>query len=1685
MVIITGLAIVLFAGHLTTSPLPGSHIASTSMPVRNHPVIHVDNQPHTPATSLLSPSTLTPPLPVPPQFTAVPPISGITLDSQTTPVPAATNLTRITTIIRSDFKYPLLRIEELRRRDSSVTHPVVIGRNIMVADHVLVRTRPNVSAPSLRSLCSRHNIRIRKALASPGYYLLATSSTDPDALPQLIAALSAETNTLLYAEPDHILHITETIPNDPGLSDLWGLHNSGQSDGAEDADIDAPEAWDITTGTTDVIVGIIDTGTDLTHPDLASNIWVNPLESANGIDDDGNGYIDDINGWDFVADDNNPSDANSHGTHVAGTIAASGNNFLGVVGVTWRCRIMPLRFLDAGGNGSTSDALDALHYASDMRRRGINIRATNNSWGGGGDQALSDAIRESGDAGLLFIAAAGNSAGNNDASPFLPSSYPWDNIIAVASTDRRDALSGFSCYGATSVDLAAPGSEIYSTIPGGYGLKSGTSMATPHVSGVAALLWSAWPDAGCADVRNAILSGADRIPALAGKTVTGGRLNARNALLKLFHVAHTPQQNTCNTGNPYPLSASIVPSSLVDTNQVWLFWNTDDSTNFTPSLLLPGETNCFTGAIPIQPEGTTISYWIKAVSSTGDTAAHPTNAPASVHRFTIMPAMDLTVSGSPDSCGSVTPDYGSHTFPSGMVVEAAASLHSAPSNNARWACLGWTGSGSIHAAGTSNTTTFTLSQPSSIEWLWAREYALLQTSSVSGALSTTTWWKTNTTGATIIAPDAASIDGTNYLFAHWTLDGARQPDSTQTSVNPVTGITMDGSHQATAVYLPETLDADSDGMNDWWELRHFGSTNAAPGSDDDNDGFSNLAEFLDRTSPSDQGNIPTPPVIQHTPVADPREHPAPFQLSATITDNFEVAQVTLEWSKSGSPAQSSPLLLDKVANMYTGELPPPGTNGDVFTYWILARDQLGLTATNGPNVVHVNYPLLRISPSSLSPVLHPGSTTNLPFLLSNLGNTNMFADITLVPAGYSNAFDNGVTGWTSSGAGNLWNLSTNLAFSPPSAWYSGNPATRIYTSSMHACLDTPPLYLGSNSWMTFRYWLKCELDTQYWRPGWQPAHAWDGGIVEISTNGGLTFAQIAPTGGYHYAISGWSESPWPEGTPCFAGSGGWNQAAFDLAPLANRLVIIRFHFGSDSNTEEEGWYLDNLVITPAPAGETWLSWNPTNLVVAPSVTAAVAVTFASDTIPTGDREAALLIACNDPTTPLTIVPQHMLVRSPPVLSLLSCQPSTNGNGWVAISTAACDGDGDPCGLELAWSTNGGVTWTSAWVRNAVASAGSPTIHTSTPPQVDNITTITGAVNITNLLATSWDTSTDGSGLGYSPATLLRARLWDGMFRSPWATSQPVVVDNIPPPSPAGFTCTTHTPDLWSTNHSVTLEWQRVSDIGAGLDGYCFTFSNNMSGSVFNGFTTDTSGYAPLLPDGSNWWAFLRARDFYGNISPAQTLGPFRIDTTPPSSTGAVVSLSLDPNGGYLIGVNEVTGSWTGFTDTGSGIARYICSLTNMAPSTNGQCSLTTSATITGLILDATNTFNVWAVDNVGLVGKAAGVSFLALNSDGDWDADGMPNAAENTAGTDPSQSGSLFLLDLQPPASNDIMVLSWPSVTNRLYTIIHSDNLLHPGTTWTTMTDWVRVPGVGGTMNCTERVENIPLRFYQITVEKP
>ncbi|HEX3149423.1 MAG TPA: S8 family serine peptidase [Gemmataceae bacterium] len=412
-----------------------------------------------------------------------------------------------------------LRTEALE--DRTVPDATLPGPSY-ATDHIIVRMKPMTVA-----LAPAVGVR---SLGGLNAYTVPVANGATVA--QTVSQYRAMAN-VLYAEPDYASSLDVT-PQDPQYADgtLWGLNNTGQSSGVPDADIDAPEGWDFGHDASSVKVAVIDTGIDYNHPDLAANIWTNPGEIAgDGIDNDHNGYIDDVHGYDFFDHDSDPMDDYnpSHGTHVSGTIAAVGDNNTGVVGVAWKAQLMALKIFGSSGSTFTSNEVEAINYSIKM-----GAKISSNSWGGTFySDLLKDAIAAAGKAGQIFVAAAGNDSVNNDTAPHYPSAFNLDNIVSVASLTRTDTLSSFSNYGALTADLGAPGSSIYSTYSlnlGSYATLSGTSMATPHVSGALALLKAAHPDWTVAQLKDQLLATTVPIPALAGITVSGGRLNLANLL---------------------------------------------------------------------------------------------------------------------------------------------------------------------------------------------------------------------------------------------------------------------------------------------------------------------------------------------------------------------------------------------------------------------------------------------------------------------------------------------------------------------------------------------------------------------------------------------------------------------------------------------------------------------------------------------------------------------------------------------------------------------------------------------------------------------------------------------------------------------------------------------------------------------------------------------------------------------------------------------------------------------------------------------------------------------------------------------------------------------------------------------------------------------------------------------------
>lgn len=409
------------------------------------------------------------------------------------------------------------------------------GQGVVPGEYIIRFKSMNHAKAYLSSRASKQFGKHEKVSSVIGPMVLVRSSNR-----SAVAALRSNTN-IAYIEPNYVYRLPATMtqadrarnssryaaPNDNRFGELWGLRNDG-SKGLKGADVNALQAWSKTTGIKNVKIAIIDTGVDYTHPDLAANIWTNPKEiPGNGKDDDGNGYVDDVHGYDFSNNDGDPMDDHSHGTHCAGTIAAVHNNKVGVAGVMANASIIPIKFLSGSGSGSTADAVKSVEYAI---RVGAHVMS--NSWGGGGKSAaLFEAIQASAKAGIVFVAAAGNNGSNSDSRPMYPAGYEVPNIISVAAMDINGNKASFSNYGVKSVHVTAPGVNILSTVlKGDYKSYSGTSMATPHVSGVVGLVLSANGLRAAPSMRERLIKTSNAHEPLKNVSMSGGFVNAFNAV---------------------------------------------------------------------------------------------------------------------------------------------------------------------------------------------------------------------------------------------------------------------------------------------------------------------------------------------------------------------------------------------------------------------------------------------------------------------------------------------------------------------------------------------------------------------------------------------------------------------------------------------------------------------------------------------------------------------------------------------------------------------------------------------------------------------------------------------------------------------------------------------------------------------------------------------------------------------------------------------------------------------------------------------------------------------------------------------------------------------------------------------------------------------------------------------------
>lgn len=707
-------------------------------------------------------------------------------------------------------------------------------------------------------------------------------------------------------------------------------------------------------------------------------------------------------------------------------------------------------------------------------------------------------------------------------------------------------------------------------------------------------------------------------------------LYLRGAIDLPAEIEHTPLGNIWETTADLVITARVTSPGQPDPATVQLHWNTTGSTSeFTVVTMTPGSNQMFTALIPAQPVGTVVDYYLSAGPAELLTT-HPPNAPTARHRFTITDPLTLTIAGAPDDLFAVTPGYGSHTFASGIVVQAHALFSVTGTNDLRTACVGWQGTGSVPASGATNVCDFTITTDSGLVWQWQEQVGLTYLSDPLGIVSAHTWHEQDATAATIIAPENATVAQTSYSFAGWLVDGARWPTDGAPSRQQVDGIPMTEPRVATATYLPTAQDGDANGLPDWFEQRYFGALGQSRYADPDGDGYENEVEAADHTDPLDPASVPTAPEIAHLPLSSPVAIPAPWVVSATITDNHRVATATLHWQRNGDLPRAAPMT-HGTGDEFTGVIPSPVRTGDSVVYSLAATDAAGFSTQSAAWTVLVAYAQFDLTPTQVVVGLPANTATSLFLQIENPGDLPLTLDIVPVFAGFTDDMESGTNGWTRPDGNPDWHISAQEAHSPTRAWYCGSEALRTYRELTHAALVTPPIQLAAESRLDFWHFARFENDVDEVLDG---KHYWDAGVMEISTNMGASWLPLTPDGGYPGRITENPMSPFPAETPCFASTTSWEPVSASLADYAGQQVQIRFRFGADRYVNEEGWRLDDVTLSPHNAATQWFALSPTNLTLSNGYSTLVQLQLDTTALPPmGIGAAALYLYHNDPEQP--------------------------------------------------------------------------------------------------------------------------------------------------------------------------------------------------------------------------------------------------------------------------------------------------------------------------------------------------------------------------------------------------------------------------------------------------------------------
>ena len=753
-------------------------------------------------------------------------------------------------------------------------------------------------------------------------------------------------------------------------------------------------------------------------------------------------------------------------------------------------------------------------------------------------------------------------------------------------------------------------------------------------------------------------------------------LYLRGALQMPLAIEHEPLADTLVTNAPYHVAAEVSSAGTFDTNTVRLVWIATGSTGgFTTVAMATTNGSRYEADIPARPVGARIWYYI-AAGPAGLTAYHPAGAPILQHTFAVVPPVTLAVTGFPANVLAADPAYGTQAYPSNHTLRARALYDPAGTNGWRTACIGWRGTGSVPPTGAIDFVDLTLAADSSIAWQWQDQAGLMHTSSPYGALADTTWHPVGSTATSLIAPETHRFNNVLLGFAGWLVDGARFPPAPAPSRTQVGGIGMTAPRTATATYLPLTQDSDANGLPDWFEQRFFGAAGQDRYGDPDGDDYENELEAADHTDPFNAASVPVPPDIQHAPLASPAATPAPWTVTATITDNYRVASAALHWQRNGGLLRSAAMTnLPGSTTLFSAQIPSPARDGDTLAYHLTAVDEAGFAAQSATWTVTVAYARITVAPEALTASAPAHTLTNRDLFIWNTGSRPLEVSFEIGSVGFADDVESGTNGWTRPDGNTDWHISALNAHSPANAWYCGQPLSQTYRNSTHAALVTPPIQLGTAPRLDFVHRARFEPDTDLFPGG---AHYWDSGVLEVSDNNGLTWQALVPEGGYPGLITSNAASPFAPDTPCFADTLDWDPVGADLSAYAGREIRLRFRFGADMYVTAEGWRLDDIVVSPRTEYAGWLALPATNASVAAGLGLILPVGL--DTTPLPPMAAGhcvLRIHHNDPERPSPIVVPVSLCNT-----TRRVRVDTEGSGQAAPAGETLVPAGAPFALDL-------------------------------------------------------------------------------------------------------------------------------------------------------------------------------------------------------------------------------------------------------------------------------------------------------------------------------------------------------------------------------------------------------------------